>query len=427
MNSNIILSDYNRKSKEGSLILVVTEDMRIVLLNSENLTPLRVINNFNYAKLHIKENSRIMSVNFSLLDTIFLGFSDGSVIKSKFNDDPVNLRIKNNSTYLRTYDNNEDEFENLKSVFSSDKINYQESNISNNNYSEMQSDNPVQYLTTSLTYKILFATHKVSATTNNIDLFCLRNSTIYRTFCTLEGTINCLSVNENRSLILIVTYHFDTKQTILEIWSFNEPLCPISVYNLSKLMDYTFTVKVIKIVSMPNKYYGRNSKYGQVDGDIIILGTTKGDVIVGKISNSIINSKPGFELLYIYKLKNSSNSGNEVSNQFEVTFIDYDLFFDILLLGDMSSNVRIFEKMLQIGKIPSNEENLPFFSLFYESEKPSHLKPYKFEIDSHLPIISVHHDVLKDRSVIMYDQGTDLIMTNDESLEELDVYNETKL
>jgi hypothetical protein len=66
MNSNIILCDYNRKSKEGSLILIVTEDMRIILLNSENLTALRVINNFNYQKLNIKDNSRITSINFSL-------------------------------------------------------------------------------------------------------------------------------------------------------------------------------------------------------------------------------------------------------------------------------------------------------------------------------------------------------------------------
>lgn len=165
---------------------------------------------------------------------------------------------------------------------------------------------------------------------------------------------------------------------------------------------------------MPKKYLGRSSKQGVVDGDLIFLGTTRGDIILGKISNSYANNKHTFEMLNILKLKNDSQKGEDMSNCYEISFIYFDLFFDLLILGDVNSNIRFIEKILQIGKSQNIEETLPFFS--FDNEENSyftskHLNKNKNEIFTDLPLFSVNHDVIKDRSIIMYDEGRDLMIS----------------
>lgn len=105
-----------------------------------------------------------------------------------------------------------------------------------------------------------------------------------------------------------------------------------------------------------------------------------------------------------------------MSSKYEVSFLSFDLYFDVLMLGDISSNVRFFEKILQIGKSLRYEENLPFFSFFYQT-KISSIKDYHFHHE--LPIFSVKHDLIKDRSIIIYDQGRDLVISklNDETFD----------
>jgi hypothetical protein len=178
----------------------------------------------------------------------------------------------------------------------------------------------------------------------------------------------------------------------------------------------------MNITHMPSRFYGRNSNHGVVDGDMLYLGTTRGDVIMGKVYNLQTNNKPGFDPLFIYKLRTNSNaSSEEMTNKFEISFISYDLYFDVLYLGDVSSNVRFLENVLQIGKISSYEDNLPFFSFFYEP-KPNKITTNNLNYNIDLPYFSVNHDVIKDRSIILYDQGKDIIISalddDDENEEE---------
>ena len=272
----------------------------------------------------------------------------------------------------------------------------------------------VEFILISDRYKSLFAVQKVNAGLSLINIFCLRNNKFDRRFCKIEGTINFVKLIEQKDLILVITFNIDTKLTKLEIWQFNENECPVSVYNLSSILDYPFTIRTLHITSMPKKYLGRSSKQGLVDGDLIFLGTTRGDIILGKISHSYANNKHTFDMLNIFKLKNELGKGEEMSNSFEISFIYFDLFFDLLILGDVNSNVRFLEKVLQIGKCQTVEDNLPFFSFEDEEKLYTNYKngnKNKNEIFTDLPLFSVNHDVIKDRSIIMYDEGKDLIIS----------------
>lgn len=87
----------------------------------------------NDLSLGIKENSKITVLNFKLSDTVFLGYSDGSIIKAKFNEQPINLLYENSNKFKVSA---EDEFENIKSVFSTDMIIRKNSgnNVTNSSY-----------------------------------------------------------------------------------------------------------------------------------------------------------------------------------------------------------------------------------------------------------------------------------------------------
>lgn len=139
---NISLSQYNRKSKEGSLICIITEDNRVFLINTENLTIIKSLFFNNNSILNIKQHSKITSINFELADTLFFGLSDGSIIKYKFNEEPINLKYdncqdKNNSVTT------EDEFDNIKCIFSTDRLiqNYEPSSNLNGDFADYNLDN----------------------------------------------------------------------------------------------------------------------------------------------------------------------------------------------------------------------------------------------------------------------------------------------
>lgn len=118
------------------------EDNRIFLISSENLTILRSLYFNNNSILSIKQNSKITALNFDYPDTIFFGFSDGSIIKYKFNEDSMNLKFDNQAKNICT--SSEDDFDNIKCIFSTDRLiqnfeaqnNSGENEINNNNNSE---------------------------------------------------------------------------------------------------------------------------------------------------------------------------------------------------------------------------------------------------------------------------------------------------
>jgi len=275
-----------------------------------------------------------------------------------------------------------------------------------------------EFLLLSNRYKILFGIHKLTGGSNKINLYCLRNNTFLQTFCKIDSVnITCAKVLDKKDLILLISFIIESRETHLLIYSFSDSNCPVAKFKISDFLDYSYTIRSIHITSLPNRYYGRNSNHGIMDGDLIVLGTTKGDIVFGKIQNHNFtgNHKPRFNIMHIYKLKNKINQGFEISNNFEISFIYYDLFFDIMIIGDYSSNVRIIEKVLQIGKSSSYEDNLPFFSLFYEANKFPKATILNENFNSDLPLLSITHDILKDRSIIMYDQGKDLMIeTNEE-------------
>jgi hypothetical protein len=112
------------------VVAFVTEDNKLHLINTDNLTLLRSLSFNNDMNLMIKENSTITALNFKLNDTVFLGYSDGSIIKVKFNEQPINLLYENSNKFLVSA---EDEFENIKSVFSTDVINRRQNTNSSSN------------------------------------------------------------------------------------------------------------------------------------------------------------------------------------------------------------------------------------------------------------------------------------------------------
>jgi hypothetical protein len=287
-----------------------------------------------------------------------------------------------------------------------------EGGISNAYYNQSS-----EFLLLSNRYKILFGIHKLSGGANKINLYCLRNNNFLKTFCKIDSVnITCARVLDKRDLILLVTFAIETRETNLIVYSFSDFSCPVAKFKISDFLDYSYTIRAIHTTSLPSRYYGRNSNHGVMDGDMVVFGTTKGDIIFGKIQNNNFtgNNKPRFDVMHIYRLKNKINQGYEISNNFEISFVFYDLFFDIMIIGDYSSNVRVIEKVLQIGKSSSVEDNLPFFSLFYEANKFPKAVKLNENFNSDLPLLSITHDILKDRSIIMYDQGKDLMIETNE-------------
>lgn len=291
-------------------------------------------------------------------------------------------------------------------------------------YANTLMDDSCEFLLISNRYKILFCVHKVIGGSNKLNVYCLRNNNFLRNFCVINSVnITEAKLLDKRDLILLVTFSKEIRQTNLLIYTYNNSLSPLAKINLSDFLEYSYMIRTINLVSLPSRFYGRASNHGTIDGDLIIFGTSKGDIIFGKIFHNYSNgnyNKPKFEILHIYKLKNKILQGDEISNNFEISFINYDLFFDMIVIGDYSSNVRVIEKVLQIGKNFSSEENLPFFSLFYEAEKfpGENSKKNKINYNGDLPFVSITHDILKDRSIVMFDQGKDLLIETNESDED---------
>lgn len=102
------------------MICIVTEDNRVFLINSENLTIIKNLYFNNNSVLNIKQNSKITSINFDCFDTLFFGLSDGSIIKYKFNEEPINLKLDSLSNNIAA--SSEDEFDNIKCIFSTDRL-----------------------------------------------------------------------------------------------------------------------------------------------------------------------------------------------------------------------------------------------------------------------------------------------------------------
>ena len=118
-----------------------------------------------------------------------------------------------------------------------------------------------------------------------------------------------------------------------------------------------------------------------------------------------------------YKLhKNKENKIDDYSNKFKISFINYDLNFDTMFLGDVSSNVRFIEKVLQMDEKKffrdDFHDNLPFFSFDddYLKNNEKYEEEKKKNINYNLPLFSINHDVIKDRSIILYDKGKEIII-----------------
>ncbi len=412
---NVLLTDYNRKSKEGSLLSIITDDMKCYFISTENLTVNRTINILTISNLKISDNSKISCINFHLNDALLIGCSDGSVIKCKLNDEPVNLlyEIKGNK-----FTTPEDEFASIKNVYSSDTdnpIELIEEDSYNDNYSMSFNYNIknryIQDMLISSKFKVLFCIHKINNGYSNVSLFNLRTNSFMYIFCKVKGNIRCSAIDERNEQLLIINFNFESKKTILEFWKFSDSSFPITTYDISSLLDYPFTITSLSFTKIPYIFYGRNSINGKLKGDVLILGSSKGDIIIGNICNiREMNNKIGFEHLMTYKLQNNNEKENEdISSKFEISYIAYDLNFDLVYFGDVSSNCRFIEKVLQIGKKENVDYNLPFFSfddddIIYKKLSDENCDFFP-KLNYDLPIISINHDVIKDRSIILYDKG----------------------
>ena len=288
-------------------------------------------------------------------------------------------------------------------------------------------------------YKVLFCCHKMVSGKSNISLFDLRKNVFTGIFCKIKGIIRCSTVNDKRNTLLIITLEPEKKKTQLEVWKYEENSCPVGTYDFSNLINYSFTINSFYVKSVPDIF--NNIIIGEennnmieindenklmkekIDKDIIALGTSKGDIIIGEISISPFNNQPNFKHIMTYKLhKNENLEIEDVSNKYEISFIAYDFNFDMVYFGDLSSNVRFIEKVLQLGKSDTKQENFPLFSLDYEDnilenknkkiKKSVFLKELESQTNYELPYLSMSHDIIKDRNIILYDKGNNVEIQN---------------
>ena len=455
---------YNKKSKEGSILVCVTSDMKCYFISTENLTINQTLNVLTNTNLKIKDNSLISCINFQLNDAVLIACTDGSVIKCKLNEEPVNLLYEFKENLFK---NPEDEFVSITNVFSNLLDNWndeffftiKEDNDSNdeNSYNnssfqlEKEKLSAIEEMNISFKYKVLFCCHKMISGKSNISLFNLRTNVYSGIFCKIKGIIRCSTLNDKRNTLLIISLDPEKKKTELEVWKYEENSCPVGTYDFSNIINYSFTINSFFVKSVPeifnNLNLGGNSNNKnitkekvnekeenneimkeKIEKDIIALGTSKGDIIIGEISISPFNNQPNFKHIMTYKLhKNVDLETEDVSNKYEISFIAYDFNFDMVYFGDLSSNVRFIEKVLQLGKFDVKSENLPLFSFEYENnafinnqnknngnnnEKNKFLKELNSQINYELPYLSMNHDIIKDRNIILYDKGESVEIQN---------------
>ena len=455
--SDILYVAYNKKSKDGSILAIVTKDMKCFFISTDNLTINQTINVLTNTNLKIKDNSLISCINFQLNDSVLIACSDGSVVKCKLNEEPVNLLYEFKENLFK---NPEDEFESITNVFSnlldnwnddefftikedSDIIseNYEgKSGISNFKFSKDKLES-IQEMHISHKYKVLFCCHKFISGYSNISLFNLRTNVFIGLFCKIKGIIRCSTINDKRNTLLIITLDIDKKTTQLEVWKYEENSCPVGTYDFSYIINYSFTINSFFVKSVPDIFndlnFGKNqeeikSNYldnndklikNKTDKDIIALGTSKGDIIIGEISISPFNNQPNFKHIMTYKLhKNLDNETEDVSNKYEISFIAYDFNFDMVYFGDLSSNVRFIEKVLQLGTFAIKSEEFPFFSFDYDENEKSVKKneesqnnirkELESQVNYNLPYLSMNHDIIKDRNIILCDKGEKVQIQN---------------
>ena len=449
LKKDILYVKYNKKSREGSILVCVTTDMKCYFISTENLSINQIINVLTNTNLKIKDNSLISCINFQLNDALLIACTDGSVIKCKLNEEPVNLLYEFKENLFK---NPEDEFVSITNVFSNLLDNWVDDSFftikedndidnsdKNSNLFQKNKLSAIEEMHISNKYKVLFCCHKMVSGKSNISLFDLRKNVFTGIFCKIKGIIRCSTVNDKRNTLLIITLEPEKKKTQLEVWKYEENSCPVGTYDFSNLINYSFTINSFYVKSVPDIF--NNIIIGEennnmieindenklmkekIDKDIIALGTSKGDIIIGEISISPFNNQPNFKHIMTYKLhKNENLEIEDVSNKYEISFIAYDFNFDMVYFGDLSSNVRFIEKVLQLGKSDTKQENFPLFSLDYEDnilenknkkiKKSVFLKELESQTNYELPYLSMSHDIIKDRNIILYDKGNNVEIQN---------------
>ena len=450
LKKEILYVKYNKKSREGSILVCVTSDMKCYFISTENLSINQIINVLTNTNLKIKDNSLISCINFQLNDALLIACTDGSVIKCKLNEEPVNLLYEFKENLFK---NPEDEFVSITNVFSNLLDNWvddsfftikEDNDIDNsdksNNLFQKNKLSAIEEMHISNKYKVLFCCHKMVSGKSNISLFNLRKNVFTGIFCKIRGIIRCSTVNDKRNTLLIITLEPERKKTQLEVWKYEENSCPVGTYDFSNLINYSFTINSFYVKSVPDIF--NNIIIGEennnmieinddnkiikekIDKDIIALGTSKGDIIIGEISISPFNNQPNFKHIMTYKLhKNENLEIEDVSNKYEISFIAYDFNFDMVYFGDLSSNVRFIEKVLQLGKADIKQDNFPLFSMDYEEnvlenkdkkmkKRNVFLKELESQTNYELPYLSMSHDIIKDRNIILYDKGNNVEIQN---------------
>ena len=450
LKKEILYVKYNKKSREGSILVCVTSDMKCYFISTENLGINQIINVLTNTNLKIKDNSLISCINFQLNDALLIACTDGSVIKCKLNEEPVNLLYEFKENLFK---NPEDEFVSITNVFSNLLDNWvddsfftikEDNDIDNsdksNNLFQKNKLSAIEEMHISNKYKVLFCCHKMVSGKSNISLFNLRKNVFTGIFCKIRGIIRCSTVNDKRNTLLIITLEPEKKKTQLEVWKYEENSCPVGTYDFSNLINYSFTINSFYVKSVPDIFNNiiigeennnmieindeNKKKKKKIDKDIITLGTSKGDIIIGEISISPFNNQPNFKHIMTYKLhKNENLEIEDVSNKYEISFIAYDFNFDMVYFGDLSSNVRFIEKVLQLGKADIKQDNFPLFSMDYEEnvlenkdkkmkKRNIFLKELESQTNYELPYLSMSHDIIKDRNIILYDKGNNVEIQN---------------
>ena len=101
----------------------------------------------------------------------------------------------------------------------------------------------------------------------------------------------------------------------------------------------------------------------------------------------------------------------------------------MVYFGDISSNIRFIEKVLQLGKSNIKQNNFPLISFDYDNimentekkkkKRNEFLKELDLQTNYELPYFSMSHDIIKDRNIILYDKGKNVEIQNIHNYEQI--------
>ena len=359
--NRISLSAINRKSDEGSTICIVNGKNQLILYYTETLSQIWSIDLTTNSNLFF-EFASPTSIDFSMRDTILVGFSDNSLVKARILD----VSAQNLSKVPKTGE-----------IFDSDDSMSRMSKC----LDELSQSDEINLILVSRVYKLAYS-FSINGNQQKINIFCMKANTFLRVYAKDWERVDFATLDEKNKTMSIIYEKFD--DYYLKMISLRDSTEQLNLVNLS--VEFGSKVTSMIKISVPSSTAMTPDR---TKASLLGIGFEEGSFSIVKVYSNY------FSVLFSLSLDGKNCS---------VSQMRYDVFFDVLVIINNENQIRVFEKMMQFGKKKFDEA--PLISFYNELQPLPEEKPNEFE--ENIPLISIDHDLLKDKDIVLYESGKNI-------------------